>query len=163
MFLKDPYDILTEACKSECGECDDLIEDEVEQELEDEYEEVEELEDDIEYNEDMVPVIQQDIEEGSRYLVEMDVLAKYMISSKEEDPAEALKRIAEANSLEPSSMCIVIESDDYARELIEEAKTTKKKTGSKFKLNKIASSSKLLKHIKNKGIKVLKKKSKKKQ
>ena len=157
MFIKDPYEILIEACKSECGECNDLIEDEVRQEIEDEYVEIEELEDDIEYNEDMVPVIQQEVEEGFRYLVEMDNLAKFMDSVEEEDPEEALKRIADANELEEATMCIVVESDQYIQQLISEAKTANK-AGSKVKLGKLSASAKLLKNLKNKGIKVLKKK-----
>lgn len=160
IFGKDPYDILMEACRSECGECDDLVEDEIEREIEDEYVEVEELEEELPYTAEMVNVIEQSIEGGNRYLIDIDDLAKFMEKECEDDPLEALKKIAKANNLEESSMHVVIESDDFIEELLTEAKADNK-AGSKKKLGKVSGVTKLLKDIKNKGIKVLKKKSKK--
>lgn len=168
MFIKDPYNILLEACKSECGECNDLAEEEVEQELEDEYAEVEEVEDgETFYNADMVNVIRHDpdpVEEDADvyYLVDMEDLGKYMDVNEIKEPEEAIEQIADANGIEESAICIVIESDDAMKQLIEEAKNIKKSDAKKIKLGKISGATKLIKDLKNKGIKLKKKKSKKK-
>lgn len=161
MFIKDPYSVLAEACRSECGECDDVYDNDIESELESEYDDTEELEDDLQYTEEMVTVIEQSTNTGVRYLVEMDILGKFMESSNITDVQEALDRIARINAIDESAMYIVIESQQYAEELLKEAKAIKKKTGSKEDMKKVSKSAKLLKELKEKGIKVLKKKSKK--
>ena len=158
MFGKNPYQVLTEACKTECGECDDMYEDEIEDEFEDELDDIEELEESIFYTAEMIPVIEQHTDNGVRYLIEMDNLTKFMESNHIEDIAKAMELVGECNGLESSTLALVIESDDVAEELIEEAKNEKRAKGSKKKLGVMKDAKKLLSGLKIKGIKVVKKK-----
>lgn len=160
---QNPFKILTEAMKSETCEIDctdDQLDDSLVQgDFDDIYDDTEELEDDIDYSEDMVNVIQQETASGSRYLVEMDNLAKYMQSSNITDVLEAITKIAECNSLDATAMCVVIESSESARQMLEEAKKFKKSDPTKSLVQGIKDSFDVIKLMKTKGIKVVKKKA----
>lgn len=160
-IYKDPYKILCESSKCECDEEDleDLALDDAEEELTGEMDPVDAVDDDIVYGEAMIPVIRI----GDDYVVESDMLAKYIDSHPDVEISEALNRIAthESNMLTAGSIGILIESDDYTDHLIQEAKAAKRTNSSKKKIKKIKDTASFLKDIKNKGIKVFKKKSKK--
>lgn len=158
MFAKNPYELIIESCSTECGTCDDMYEDDVEDELEDEMDDIEELEESIRYTAEMVPVIEHETYTGTNYLVEMDMLAKFMTGAGVTDVPKALDMIAECNGLERKYMALLIESDDVVAELIEEAKNEKRAKGKSKKLGVLDADKKLLKGLKLKGIKVVKKK-----
>lgn len=159
MFLKNPIEILVEACESESFKAEDLNFKEVEADFTGVFDQdLEELDIELDYAIEMVNVIENTTEEGSTYFVEMDILAKYMKSANIEDVSEAINNIAEHNSIDADRMAIVIESD-YAYELLEEAKKDSK-SGSKDKTEKLKKATDFLKDAKNKGVKVVKKKVK---
>lgn len=162
-IYKEPYAILCESAKCECDEEDleDLELDDAEDELTGEMDPVDVVDDDIIYSEEMIPVIRI----GENYVVEFDMLAKYIDSHPNVEISEALDLIAthESNMLTPGSIGILVESDDYADQLIQEAKAAKRTASSKKKIKKVKDTASFLKNIKNKGIKVFKKKSKKKK
>ena len=159
MFLKNPIEILVEACESESFKAEDLNFKEVEADFVGVFDGEEELDFELDYAIEMVNVIEATTHEGSTYLVEMDVLAKYMKSANITDVSEAINNIAEHNDITADRMAIVIESEDYACELLEEAKK-ESKAGSKAKMEKLKKATDFLKDAKDKGVKVVKKKSK---
>jgi len=168
MLKQNPFIVLTEAMKTESFEVDDLEDvlgddQSLQDDIGDAFEDIDELDDDIEYTAEMVNVIQQESVSELRYLVEMDNLAKYMESANVTDVSEALTSIAECNSLDVDLMCVVIESEDYAVELLEEAKKMKKSDPTKTKQKGIKSTLDVINMLKTKGIKVVKKKSKAKR
>ena len=159
MFLKNPIEILAEACESESFKAEDLNFKEVEADFVGIFDgDLEELDFDLDYAIEMVNVIEADTRTGSTYLVEMDVLAKYMKSANIDDVSEAISNIAEHNYIDADRMAIVIESDDYAYEMLEEAKKDKK-SGSNDKMEKLKKATDFLKDAKDKGVKVVKKKA----
>lgn len=152
--MLDPMKILIEACQSDISASDDLRVSDAEEELNEEYYNIEEVEDEPTYTESMIPVFAT---KNSMYLVESDMLGKYMDCASIYDPKEAIEKIAESNNIDAKDIAVLVESDDYANEIIQEAKATK----SKKTINKAVSTSKFLKAFKLKGIKVVKKKTKK--
>lgn len=163
-IIKSSHQALLEACETELLGVDadpdevDSIED-----IEDEYEDMEELEDDIECTVEMVNVIENydEYTSKSKYLVEMGDLARYMESSTL-DIENAVLSIANENGIEKDNIYVVVESQEYIDELIQEAKK-EKKLGFDKKLREIKNANGLFKLMKTKGIKVAKKKSKKKK
>lgn len=161
LLFKGITEVLSEACKTEdVNYTDDCVS---EEEFFEEIEELEELEDDIEYTEEMVNVISQETEHGVRYMVEYCDLVRLM-NSNEYTERQALARICECNMLSYADTYVVIESSEDIIESIREAKDSAKsaehpvdKANRKKKLD---SASKAIRNLKNKGIKILKKKSK---
>ena len=164
-LYKNSLEILKEACDGEDLGLDDADLDDVEVGYEDIVGDIEELDDEeLGYTEEMVNVIEQQTSNGNRYLVEADSLAKYMLTQRITDVAEAMGNIAECNKLDVEAMCLVIESDDYMMQLIEEARKIKRaggKTGARAA--ELKSTVDVIKMVKTKGIKVVKKKSRKKK
>lgn len=158
-LFKSPFELLTEACKAEDAELCDANIDDIEQDLDDTFGDIEELDDDDElsYTVEMVNVIEQKTSTGCRYLVEMDNLAKYMMSANITDVSEAVSNIAESNSLEVDTMCVVIESEDYLLSLLQEARKAKGPASTRAK--HIKADLEVINMVKTKGLKVLKKKS----
>lgn len=155
--------IVTECEDCSCENEDDLENNadiaDVEADLLDAYADVEELgdEEDIEYTEEMVHVFARP---SGSYIVESDLLGKYMESNGIKSVKEAISNIAEFNKIDADSITLLVESSDYVSELIEEAKSMK---DSKKVINQGTSTAKFLKDVKTEGIKVAKKKSKKKK
>lgn len=118
-----------------------------------------ELEEEVAIHPQAVPVYVS--EEANCNLVELDELAKFMESWDISDPMEAIEQIAEANHIGPETIGLLIESNDYYEEMIEEAKSIKP-TGFNRKKKDLKKSSEMFKNIYNKGLKVFKKKSGKK-
>lgn len=158
LFGKSISGIIREACKAEgCvsnEECDDCQDDEIEQNVSDTLDGTDELDFDIEYTEEMVNVIYQ--ESAGTYLIELDNLTKFMESSGLE-VREAMEAVCEHNNIKMGDTCLVIESDESFREYLEEAKKSKKKK------QILKNTDNLFKGLTNKGIRVAKKKSRKKK
>ena len=152
--------ILSSITESDIDDNDDLEITDIESELNDEYDDddVEELDDDedIEYTEEMVHVFGR---KNGQYLVEADLLAKYMTSSHIKSVKEAIDNIARCNNIDASKVGLLIESSEYVSDLIAEAKSMKNDKARKKLLNEGSSTAEFLKNIKTEGIKVVKKKS----
>lgn len=163
--FKNPLSIISEACETDDFNTEDLdeeMEDEYEGEILDDYDDFEELEESITYTEEMVNIIAQPTSSGQRYLMEYDSLAKYMVSSDTTDIEEAMKKVCESNNILFEDTCLLVESKQDMVEYLAEAKT-KKRSKVKVNLNKkLKTTANFFKTVKNKGIKVVKKKNKSK-
>lgn len=154
-LMKTPLDILKEAAESETFSVTDMIKDQIKAEFKDTYAEITTVEENVKYRPEMIPVFEST--DKSTYYVEMDNVVKYMKSSGVKDIEEALYDIAECNNLSSDNMTILIESDDWAMSVLEEASKAKKADG-KDPMDIIKKSTGLIKNLKKKGIKLAKKK-----
>lgn len=150
---KDSFQIFAEAAKTESFNTDNIFTSDVLADFEDTYKELRTISiDDIFYPAQSVPVMQvKKVTEGVQYCVEMDMLAKYMKSSGITNIKEALENVCEANEISIEECALVVESEDYARQVVEEAK------GNKKKLKAVSDDSFLIKNMHNNSIKVRKK------
>lgn len=129
-------------------------------------EDIEELEDDIEYTEESISVMFD--AKKDRYLIEFDNLAKYMTSAKVVSVKEAVDKICAANSIESSKTYVVIESQQEIVDFVNEAKSVFSKgsslsiAGKKSKKLDLDKASQALTAMRNLKVNLLKKKSKKK-
>lgn len=155
---KNPYRIITEATKDETCINDCLFDDEIEAEFDSVYDDFEDVDDPF-YTEEVVPVFKHD---DGTVVVETDNLGKFMESNEIADPLEAVERLAEYYDVPLDQMGVLFESYDYSREILDEAKAYKVKTGEMKRLNLIKSTTKLAKDLQAKGIKTFKKIGKKK-
>ena len=119
-------------------------------------------EDTIHYSEEAVPVFGVESTPGIKGVVELENVVKYMESNNVEDVCEAVEKIAEHYGLNSKDLAIVIESDDDLNNTLQEAKVAAKK-GNKSGLVKVGKAAEVLKNIKNKGLKIFKKKPSKKK
>lgn len=161
-IFKNTIDILSEAaCTDDCmtNTDDPNLDDEYSEEILSEYDDYDELDDDTNCTDEMVNVLAD--EKNNRYLIEYDNLAKFMESAGITDPKEAMERVCECNSINFADTYLVLESQQSMAEMIDEAKAKLSDKAKKRVSNKLKSSAKFLKDVKNKGIKVLKKKNKK--
>lgn len=163
VLFKSVTDLLSEAAECEETHSIDFEDIGVEEDIFDILDDVEEMNDELSYNEEMVHVICQESSEGySKYLVEFDMLSKYMQSTGL-PVKEALIKICEHNCISLGDTYLVIESVEDIRESVQEAKATIKgakgicKDKAKKKLDETG---KTIKDLKDKGVKLLKKKSK---
>lgn len=114
-----------------------------------------------------------------RWLLEMDLLYKFMESEGVDDPAEAVDQVADANSgetvetaegdketveIKQADIVIVAPSEEEVKEIVSDAMQEAKLTGGKKgpAAKKLDSLTANLKDLKNKGIKVVQKKDTKK-
>lgn len=122
-------------------------------------ENLDELDNDINYTAEMVNVIGDVQDSGEMiFMVEMENLQKYMESAEIEDVSEALWNIAECNNINVTNMCVVIESEDTIMHALNEAKKARKVVPGKMK--QIKNTADILDMMVTKGIKVAKRKSK---
>ena len=154
--LLNTHELLMEAARSESSKADNVYEDDVESGFEDMWAELPELSAPLVYTEDAVPIFGI---EGN-IVVEYDSLSKYMESSNIKDVVEAIEKLKEHYNLD--DLGIVVESYDTAVEVLEEAKKIGSKCTDKSGLIKIKTSTNLLKSIKDRGIKIFRKKGLKK-
>lgn len=119
-------------------------------------------EDAVFYTEEVVPVFGVNKVTGIKAVVELESVVKFMNSNDIEDIADAVTKIAEHYELNATDLGIVIESNEELEETVQEAKVAAKK-GLKKALGKVGDAANALKDIKNKGIKVFKKKPNKKK
>ena len=126
-----------------------------------ELDSIQELEESIDMAPDMVDIIEQVTSNGSLYLIEADQLCRYMDCHDLElgDLGKAIKDVAKANGVEVNNIALVIESGDVIKNLITEAKKVRSK--SLVPMNRLKNISDLSKKAKSIGIKVVKRKSKK--
>lgn len=154
--------VLKECAGTDDSNCDDVYADELLDDLDDAYDDTEELPDDLDYEDDMVNVIEVDEAAGVKYVMEMDSLYKLM-ESKNIDVYNAFQSVCECNNLDPNNVGIVIESDDEADDFVDEVKDCQKDSKTEKKKHKqVKEAYDFLKNLKNKGIKTFKKKSKNK-
>ena len=151
MFFKDPITLLAECAEADINSNVELSINEAQ--IVSAYNNIEELEEEVNYAAEFVPVINI---KGS-YYTEMQYLAPYMSNNNIRNVAEALNNIAEANNLAPTEVGLIVESQDSVTAKINEA-LGKKNT--KF-LGKVKKGEDLISKLKNKGFDVKKKKSKK--
>lgn len=137
-------------------ENDDLIDDLVD---DDESIYDDELDKDMVYAAEMVTILEIPSKGKMYACVEAGDLVKFMKMNDIEigDIQDAIAKIATANNVDINNIAVVIESNSYLKSLITEAK--KAKGGPALSI--LDNVSKLAKNLKDKGFKVLKKKSKK--
>lgn len=151
-IFESPFELLTEACKGEICELDNPLEDSIASELKSVFDNIETVPVELQYTEEMVNVI----EDNGRYFVEMDSLAKYMLSQNVTDIREAMDNVTQINNINMDDTYLLVENETYFSSLLEGCAKDKKKQ------KKLSNVTKLLKNIKNKGVKVVKKKKKSK-
>lgn len=155
MIKKNIFEIISEAAKAETVFADNIFEDDIMAEFGNVYKEMEEV--DYVYTVESVPVF--DAGDGN-YFIEADSVAKLMEAS-DDDISSTLDNIAEHYDIPVTSIGIVFESDDYAEEVLEEAKKHKAKAGDLSKFAPIKATTKVAEELKEKGVKLFKKKGKK--
>lgn len=163
-FEKDILDIFAEATAQTVSVTDtDGIEDDDDIIMSsDDYESIPELDEYIDYTEEMVNVMARDQKLGTEYLVEYDNLYKLM-ESKNIDASKAIQLVCEHNNIPLHSTCLLIESSKDMNDSLEETKAAAKSSNPSIKakaINKLKNSKKQLQDLKKKGIKVLRKKNK---
>lgn len=163
VLSKSITQILSEACKSDI--CFNQMDEELQDELMSEIDELEELDCDLSYTVEMVNVLEQETKYGRRYLVEYENLVK-LTEGTELDIKEALNLVCEHNLIGIQDTYVVIESQDVLEESISETTDSISEASNPVskanRRGKLAKCGKAIKDMKNKGIKILKKKSKKK-
>lgn len=158
LLSKDVTQLLIEASQTEDFLTENTSLNSTIQTLEEEVNYLEEATGDIKYTEDMIPVIMQESTYGPMYLVEYDMLTKLMESTGLEAD-KALDKICEHNEISTGDTYVLIESAEY---ILEELKQFKKEASLKAKKD-IQNASKTLQDLKDKGIKLVTKKSNKKK
>ena len=145
-FYKSVTDILKEAAFSDDFDSEDIELDELD--IEAELDGMDELDEELIYNEEAIPVITN---EAGQYFIEYDMLNKLM-ESKEIKASQAVELLVEYNGFPKGSTFVILDKlssmKDQLRDLSDEQKTSVKDQ---------------LKDLKEAGIKVLAKKDKKKK
>jgi hypothetical protein len=108
------------------------------------------------YTAEMVPVVCVDEE----YYTEMSFLHPYMESNGIRNIADALDNVAYVNGLSENAVGLLIESDQYVTDAINEAIDSGSEKKKKKAISKVNKSNKIVDKLKNAGIKVKKKFSK---
>ena len=157
LLQKDMVQILSEACRNEEVNVDNVADADIMKFLSDELTYLDSMEDEIEYTEEMVNVIMQESTYGSRYIVEFDNLSKLMESTGM-DAKEALSSVCEHNDISLGDTYILIESVESILETVK--KLSKGDLKSKADLKDTV---KTIQDLKDKGIKILTKQSKTKK
>jgi len=168
IIQKSIIDIMVESAKVEDFEINDLFDDETEKKFNDEIDSIAELEVSLIYTADMVPVIKH---ENNFYIDIGDVYRVMECSNddSEEDELDAVSAIVSANDDEGMTLentFIVVESKEYMTKIISEARAAVKSKSGISKKNgkaKLTAASDVFKNMKNKGLKLVKKKGKKKK
>lgn len=151
--------LLMEAAETELTAVDSIFEDEIESTFEDIWAGLPELSEPINYTVEAVNVFGIGENDTRAIVVEYDELAKYMMSNNITNIIEALENISTHYNID--DLGIVIESYDDAVIVIEEAKKAKS-AGNKNALKQVKASTDFISKLKEKGIKVWKKKGLKK-
>ena len=120
------------------------------------YDDIEEISEEVSYPAEAVPVIGI----NGEAFTEMQYLAPFMTNNDITSVEEALDIIANANSMQPKSVGLLVESQECVTDKINEA-LGKGKKAHKSVLDKITKGEKLTSKLKKDGYNVKKKKSKK--
>lgn len=150
-MFKNSYELIVEACKSEKCNSTNWDCDSTKAQFASVYDDIEDMEVGVAFTPAMVPVIKSVFTEEF-YVDSMDI-AK-LADENDMDIEDAFYAIAQENSLDPATMCVMIESAEEIAEMIAEAKNDSKKLGV---INK---GLKKLEQLKKKNINLKKKKSK---
>lgn len=162
VLFKNVTELLSEACKSETyvKEMDDELQDELMSEID----ELEELDCDICYTTEMVNVLEHETKYGRRYLIEYSDIVK-LIEGRDIDIREAMELVCEHNMIGMQDTYILIESQDILEDSISETVDSLLEACDPVckakRRNKLAKCNQAIKNMKNKGIKIIKKKSNK--
>lgn len=164
MVNKTAFDIISECSLTDGYNTNSMFDSDVDVELNTLYKDIAKAIDGnaIVYTPASIPVLQVDSEDDHPFVVELDMLAKYMQTNSIVDIEQGVKDIAEANHIDASNLYVLIESEDEVREYLEEAKKIRKATGSKKKIAGTINTASILNKLKTKGIKIAKKKPSKK-
>ena len=162
MFEKSSLSaILTESYIAEANTSDDINIDADVEELENDYEDIEEIEEETMFTAEMVPVI----ECGDQFEVDYNDLKKLM-DCCHKDEKECLGDVCDHCGIELDKTYVVIDSDEVMEECVEDLMTIIKEAKSPVKKNKaklkLKNTKNLFKNLINKGIQVKKRKSKSK-
>ena len=150
-YIKDTYSIIAECANVDLPNTERAV---LESEVESTYAKIEESTQSYAVGAEMVPVISID----GKYYTEAYFLAPFMRDAKISSMVEALNYVAEANGLQRCDVGLLIESDDFVKNMINKSKDNAGKL--KTTIAKVDKSNNLAKHLKDKGYPVLKKKSK---
>lgn len=153
-LLMDTKNFLMEASDGEVENFDPLIDDTISKDFDDIFDDIPELDIDIFYSTESVSMYKQ----GEYYLVETDTLSKFADSNNIDSIEDAIKSLADFNKISVDEVALVVESEDYYKACIEEAKVIKDKSTKKKKLKGVKNSTNFLKDALDKGIKIFKKK-----
>ena len=157
ILQKDKLTILSEAAETEEFNTDNVFIGGVLDDISKELNFIPELDEELEYTEEMVNVLLQETTYGNRYLVELENLVK-LSESTGMDIKESLSSVCEHNSISMGDTYVVIESIDN---ILEAAKKLAKLNDIKSKVD-LTNSLKSVQDLKDKGIKLIAKSSKKK-
>lgn len=157
ILQKDKLTILSEAAETEEFNTDNVFIGGVLDDISKELNFIPELDEELEYTEEMVNVLLQETTYGNRYLVELENLVK-LSESTGMDIKESLSSVCEHNSISMGDTYVVIESIDN---ILEAAKKLAKLNDIKSKVD-LTNSLKSVQDLKDKGIKLISKSSKKK-
>ncbi len=158
LLQKDKLSILREACSTEEFNTDNIFDADILDYMSKELNFLPELEEDLLYTEEMVNVLLQETSFGNRYLVEIENLVKLMESSNI-DIKTALEKVCEHNEINIGDTYVVIES---AETILESLKQFSRESSLKSKSD-IKDTVKTIQDLKDKGIKLLTRKSKSKK
>lgn len=143
MILKESH---KNDCKSNTYECDLVC-----GEFEDTMSNIDPM--NFSYTIECIPIIKKDECMKEQYYVALDMLT-HIAEAYDTDEGYAYDMICEFYNLTVDSLAVVVESDDLANDIIEEAKQTKK-------CELVRSCNNTINNLKDKGIKIFKKESKK--
>lgn len=158
--MKKLTNLIYESAKIEDIRVDCKIDDDSDDIIDDEdIDDIEDLDEQLFYTAEMIPVIEAIQYNGTRYCcLEAENLFKYMNSNNLEigDLEKAIEDIANACGLAVNDLALVTESASSLKMMISEAK--KSTSASKLVKDKLDWISNITKEAKHKGIKVLKRK-----
>lgn len=158
--MKKITGLIYEAAKMEDLGGDSKIDNDLDDMIDnDEIDDIEDLDEQLIYTVEMIPVIEAFQYDGTRYCcLEAENLAKYMASNDLEvgDLEKAIEDVANSCGLKVNDLALVTESAADLKLMISEAK--KSTSASKLVKKKISWISDIAKEAKRKGIKVLKRK-----
>ncbi len=168
MFKKSIIDVMVESASTEEFMINDLFDDETEKEFNNAINSIGELQESLIFTADMVPVIKHE----NNFYIDLGDVYRIMECSNEEcedDEFDVVSSIIDANDDEGMTLentFIVVESKEHMMKIVSEAKAAvKSKSGINKKTGKakLTAAADVFKNMKNKGLKLIKKKAKKKK
>ena len=168
MFKKSIIDVMVESANAEEFALNDLFDEEIEKEFNDAIDSIGELQESLMFTADMVPVIKHE----NNFYIDLGDVYRIMECSGddcEDDEFSAVSAIISANDDEGMTLentFIVVESKEHMMNIVSEAKAAVKSKSGINKKNgkaKLTAAADVFKNMKNKGLKLIKKKAKKKE
>ena len=168
MFKKSIIDVMVESANAEEFAINDLFDDETEKEFNDAIDSIGELQESLMFTADMVPVIKHE----NNFYIDLGDVYRIMECSDEEcedDEFDVVSAVISANDNEGMTLentFIIVESKEHMMKIVSEARVAiKSKSGINKKTGKakLTAAADVFKNMKNKGLKLIKKKTKKKK